>query len=178
MFKAIWGQYSSDLQKFINSKIKNNEITKDILQDVAIKVYTNIDTLKETSKAKSWLFSIANNTIMDHFRKQKNTIVFDENLNNSYEPQEPQEIYECITQLVNHLPQKYQTAIKQVEFDELSQKEFALNNNISYTNAKIQLQRARSQLGELLSECCEIEHGLKGEILDFKQKNKNCEYNC
>lgn len=178
MFEEIWEKYDNNLKRFINSKVKDNEVTKDLLQDVAIKAMANIDSVKDTAKYKSWLFSIANNVIMDYFRKSNKEIIENDEHIEYYTPKEDSEILNCITNIVEHLPAKYSQAIKDVEYDELSQKEFADKNNLTYTNAKARVQRARKQLGELISSCCEIETNDRGEVLDFKHTKNSCKYKC
>ena len=64
----IWTNYNLDVKKFIFSKIKDEQITDDLLQETFIKVHTKIETLKHPDKIKPWLFSIARYTVLDYFR--------------------------------------------------------------------------------------------------------------
>ena len=49
-------------------------MTEDILQDVFIKIHLKIDTLKDESKIKPWLYQITRNRIMDYYRQNKSVI--------------------------------------------------------------------------------------------------------
>jgi RNA polymerase sigma-70 factor (ECF subfamily) len=46
-------------ERFINfvvQKVKNKELAKDIVQDVFVKVFSNIKTLKNKDKVVFWIF--------------------------------------------------------------------------------------------------------------------------
>ena len=66
--KEVWNQYSEDVKRFIISKVKENSIADDILQDTFIKIHTKLHTLKDSKKLKSWVFTIARNSTLDFFK--------------------------------------------------------------------------------------------------------------
>ena len=68
----IWKDLHQELQKFIFFKVKNKQISEDILQDVFLKIQLQVHTLKDSSKLTSWVYQITRNTILDHFRKENN----------------------------------------------------------------------------------------------------------
>ncbi|WP_439128393.1 sigma factor, partial [Polaribacter sp.] len=67
----VWIKYNLDLKRFIISKVKNETIADDILQDTFIKIHTKLHTLKDTSKIKSWCFTVARNSILDYWKNTK-----------------------------------------------------------------------------------------------------------
>jgi len=67
----VWNLYSGDVQRFIISKVNEKPIADDILQDTFIKIHTKLHTLKDTRKLKSWVFTIARNSILDFFKTSK-----------------------------------------------------------------------------------------------------------
>ena len=71
--KQVWTKYSEDLKRFIISKVKNTGIADDILQDTFIKIHTKLHTLKDITKLKSWIFSIARNSILDYWKSENKT---------------------------------------------------------------------------------------------------------
>ena len=52
----VWQKYSDDLKRFIISKVKNTTVADDILQDTFIKIHTNLHTLNDITKLKSWIY--------------------------------------------------------------------------------------------------------------------------
>ncbi len=77
----ICTQFHDDVKSFIFSKIKDGQITNDLLQETFIKVHTKLHTLKDDTKLKSWLFSIARHTVIDFFRENNLTVTFIDNEN-------------------------------------------------------------------------------------------------
>lgn len=69
--KDIWKLHADDIKYFILSKVKDEVIADDLLQETFIKVHTKLNTLKDEGKLKSWLFSIARYTVLDYFRSKK-----------------------------------------------------------------------------------------------------------
>ncbi len=70
-FNEIVRQYSGMLYNHIRRMIGNEEDSKDILQEVFINVYKKIDSFREESSLKTWLFRIASNKTIDFLRREK-----------------------------------------------------------------------------------------------------------
>jgi len=64
-------RHESRIYSFINSKIKDKDVSNDIFQDTFIKVIKTLkgDLYKEEEKFLSWVLRISHNLIIDHFRK-------------------------------------------------------------------------------------------------------------
>lgn len=62
--------YSDELYRWALHKTSDKETAQDLTQDTFIAAFKAIDTFEGKSQAKTWLFSILNNKIMDHHRKQ------------------------------------------------------------------------------------------------------------
>jgi len=69
----VWIKYSDDVKFFILSKVKDINITNDILQDTFIKIHTKLHTLKDLNKLKPWIFTIARNSIIDNYKNANKT---------------------------------------------------------------------------------------------------------
>ena len=175
---TIWKDLNKALVNFINQKVKNSEISKDISQEVFLKVFSKIDTLKNKDKIIPWIYQITRNEINSYFRKQKfgseieisdKSETLDENLTSEFS--------KCVQPMINVLPIKYRDAIKMTEIEGVSQKELAQSLNISYSGAKSRVQRGREMLKSLLQDCCTITTDKYGNITEFNQKkcNSNCD---
>ncbi len=69
--ESIVKEYSGMLYNHIRRMVGNDEDSKDILQEVFINVFKKIDTFREESSLKTWLFRIASNKTIDFLRKSK-----------------------------------------------------------------------------------------------------------
>ena len=173
----IWNDLHKGLINFINQKVKNSEISKDISQDVFVKVFSKIDTLKNKDKIIPWIYQITRNEISTYFRKHEfekeievvdKSDILDEDLT--------VEFSKCIQPMINSLPPKYQEAIRMTEIESISQKELAKSLNISYSGAKSRVQRGREMLKELLQQCCTVSSDKYGNITNYT--NNNCNKDC
>jgi RNA polymerase sigma factor (sigma-70 family) len=69
-------RYSSQLLRFIRSKVNILEDAEDILQDVWYQ-YSLLANPGEINSVSGWLYSVARNKITDRFRKKKNVLLDD-----------------------------------------------------------------------------------------------------
>ena len=152
----IWNSFNKQLYAFIFKRVKDSDVTNDILQDVFLKIHSKLGSLRSESKLKSWLYQITRNTIVDHFRNlQPGTetelvnLAEDEPDNNIYLAAEG-----CLRKFLNHIPPEQKEAIEQVYYQNISQKELAEKLDISYSALKSRVQRGKHRLEELLRECC------------------------
>jgi len=180
---SIWNDFRSELLYYIKAKVKDEYAAEDILQEVFIKVYKNINQLVDQSKLKPWLYKTTNNTIIDFYRmKKQNTVELDEveDIPTTEDRMENmnEEIAKCIKSILCKLPDKYEEALKLYEFKGMKHKEISEKLNISLSGSKTRIQRARNKLKEILMECCEFELDTYGNIIGYqKRKECKCSYN-
>ena len=133
---TIWLDLNEELYHFILGKIKNEQVSKDIHQEVFLKIQAKIHQLQHTSKLTSWVYRITRNTIIDHLRKQGKTtssiegIELAEELSNDFDYAK---LTNCINQKIGELSAQHKEAIILTTFQEYSQKELAKHLNISYS---------------------------------------------
>lgn len=176
---SIWPELNDYLKGFIFKQVRDSHITDDILQDVYLKVNLKIKTLKDETKLTSWIFQITRNAVNDYYRSNKKK--FDNDINfeltdNIVIQDETQKLVRCINPMINSLPEKYKEAIRLSEIDGLSQKDLAIQLDISYSGAKSRVQRGREKLKALLLDCCSISADKYGNIIE--QKEKSCSGKC
>ncbi|SFT88708.1 RNA polymerase sigma-70 factor, ECF subfamily [Lishizhenia tianjinensis] len=63
--------YSDYLLNFALSKIKDRDLALDFLQDTYVSALKNLHTFQGKSSPKTWLVSILNRKIIDHWRQQQ-----------------------------------------------------------------------------------------------------------
>ena len=127
--EQIWEEFSDKLYRFILAKVNDKELAKDLLQEVFIKIHSNIDSLDNADVLSSWLFTITRNTVYDYYRskkaykKEKKQLELD---GFGFEDDEINSLCEtCLYLFLEELPEKYREAIIHTDLGELSQKEYA-----------------------------------------------------
>lgn len=169
--QTIWVDLNEELYKFILGKIKDEQISKDIHQEVFIKVQTKINQLEHTSKLTSWVYQITRNTIIDYFRKAKTKSISIDNFDipeNDTTNFEYANLTGCINQKIEQLSEQHKEAIILTSFKNYSQKELAKHLKISYSGTKSRVQKAREILKDNILDCPNVESDSSGNLLDFE----------
>lgn len=160
-----WGTFRSQLKRFVQKQVKDGAIADDIVQDVFLKVQQSISQLQSTEKVVGWVYRIAKNTIVDHFRRASKELSLPELDWDS----DWQSLNECVTRCLREtmttLPPKYREALELAELENISQTELAEKLKISYSGAKSRVQRARQMLRERMDELYRIEMDKYGNVL-------------
>jgi RNA polymerase sigma-70 factor, ECF subfamily len=178
--EIIWNQFHLQLLEFIERKVKDKATAEDILQEVFIKIQLNLKSLKEDTKIQPWIFQIARNTVNDYYRKLKTGESLDEkfdSVSDEHEGKVMKEVEDWLGGFIDDLPEKYRYAIIYSEIDRMPQKEMAEKLGISYINARARVQRGRKLLKNNLEMCCEFFTDQYGNVIDYRERQKNCN-NC
>jgi len=122
-YLCLMKRYETKLLNYI-LKISNisREDAEDILQEVFIKAYQNLNDFDLNFKFSNWIYSIAHNTTISAFRKKKvrpQTVSWeDKDLNNILESTLDAEntslhklTYKQILKIINQLPLKYKDVL-------------------------------------------------------------------
>ncbi len=156
------------------SKVKDNMIADDLLQDTFIKVHTKLHTLKDDTKLKPWLFSVARYTILDYFKTSKRTIElndFQEEI--ELQPSEHTE-KDCLRGILVNLPKKYRDPIFLSDIMGLKQKEVAVRLQLPLPTIKSQIQRGRKQIAKGFMDCCGYTINEEGHLVGEIQEKEDC----
>ena len=169
--ETIWIDLNEELYMFILGKIKDRQISKDIHQEVFLKIQTKIHQLKHTSRLTSWVYQITRNTIIDYFRKVKDKNISINDLDISEvqgEDFDYSKLTNCINQKIESLSSLHKEAIVLTSFKDYSQKELAKHLKISYSGTKSRVQKAREILRENIIDCPNVKSDSSGKLLDFE----------
>ena len=173
--QEIWNIYHLDVKRFVLSKVKDESIADDIIQNTFIKVHTKLSSLKDPAKVKSWLMMIARNTTMDYFKIHKLTMLSDE-----LEPYEAEHTMEnhdekdCLYGIIKSLPKKYREPLFLSDIKGLKQAEVAVQLKLELPTAKTRIQRARKMVTKGYMDCCDYKLNDKGFLVGEIKDKKDC----
>lgn len=69
-FSLLYDEFAGRIYKFIKFKIFDDEQAEDLLQEVFVKAWTGCPKLRLADlNFSAWLYTVASNTVNDHFRK-------------------------------------------------------------------------------------------------------------
>ena len=157
-FEELLNQYKERLYWHIRSMLKSHEDTDDVLQNVFIKIYKNIDKFKGNSKLYSWMYRIATNESITFLNKRaKRLQISDEELQtkmiNDLKSDvyfEGSEIQLKLQKAIAQLPDKQQQVFNMKYFQDLKYKEMSEILETSVGALKASYHHATKKIEEFL----------------------------
>lgn len=176
--ESVWEAYCCRLLSFLRGRVGDDAEADDLLQEVFIRVHQNLCCLPQPEKMDAWIYQIARNLVIDHYRKRRVSVELPENL--AIEDKLPEEDQQAVLalslkEMVNDLPEPYRQALLLTEYQGLSQVELAVHLGLSVSAAKSRVQRAREKLRTMLLNCCHIELDRRGRVIDYYERCCCCE---
>lgn len=148
-----------DVFSFIMKKVRDENDADEITVNVFSKVLSKLDMFDPHFQFKTWILTIAQNTVIDFWRKKnrdnEDAVENLDEVKNQYakSPEElliSEEEQKKIIKTIESLDANYQDIIKLRFFEEKSIKEIADELGISVANTKVRVMRAKKVLAELL----------------------------
>jgi len=173
----IWKEYQSALLGFLKSRVTNPEDAEDLLQEVLLKTYQNLDSLHTEKSIRSWIFQIARNTTIDYYRKKGRSPNFEsvEDWPSEEKVNSEDDLSHCVEPFINALPEEASQLLREIELKGVSQKEFAETYNIPYSTLKSRVQKARQALRILFEDCCVLTRDKQGNIIGHNARSGRCD---
>lgn len=179
--ESIWAQYRAGLKAFLHTKIGNAADVDDLLQDILIKTHQNLAQVRSQDSVKSWLYQIANHSIIDFYRRNKtfSELHQEESLSEAMwlEEQErdiKREISGCVQPFIQALSEQDSELLTAIDIHGESQREYAENLGISYSTLKSKVQKARRELRSVFDDCCQMQLDTKGNLMGYDSKKPSC----
>ncbi|TXE09457.1 sigma-70 family RNA polymerase sigma factor [Gelidibacter salicanalis] len=172
--KTVWDLYGEDVKYFILSKVKNDTLADDLLQETFIKVHIKLRSLVDESKLKSWVLAIARHTMMDHFRSQK--LVSDHSTGNlvSEETTPDHTKEDCLHGIIKNLPRKYREPLLLADIQGLKQAQISERLNLPLPTVKSQIQRGRKLISQGFVDCCGFKINDNGFLVGELKEREHC----
>lgn len=172
--KQIWNQYEQDVRYFIFSKVKNIAVTDDLVQETFLKIHTKLNTIKNVSKIRSWVFSISRNIVIDYYRA--NNKVLELSNMESYDPFQDigHSKEDCLPAHINNLNKIYREPLILSDIEGIKQKEIAQLLSLPLSTVKSRIQRGRKKISISYMDCCGYVLNAKGELVGEDMSKEDC----
>lgn len=170
----VWNLYADDLKYFIFSKTKNKTITDDLLQESFIKIHAKLNDLKDYTKLKAWVFSIARHTVYDYFKSDSKQLATDEFPILIEEQNQGHSEKDCLYAHILNLDKKYRTPLFLSDVKGLKQTDIANQLNLPLPTIKSRIQRARKKVAEGYMLCCDYSLNEQGVLVGEHKEKEDC----
>lgn len=176
VLEQIWIELADKLRGFIRRRVSNDAEAEDILQDVFLKIVRRAEDLPEPAKLQGWIFLIARNAIIDHYRMRKETVAVPETLAAEADtaPEEAEGLNASLRRMIGSLPEPYREAVRLTEIEGVPQVALAKRLGLSVSGAKSRVQRGRQMLRKMLLDCCQFEFDRRGGINECTPRRNDC----
>lgn len=155
-FKILYDRHSSKMFGFIISKVRNMEVSREIFQDVFIKIHRSKHLYKGNLPVLPWIFTITRNTIFDYSKRASSvetTVPFEElDQRITSEDQNQIELETDLKPSLLKLPNQQKLAVEMRYYDEKTFEEIAEALNTSSTNIRKIVSRGVKRLKEIVEE--------------------------
>jgi RNA polymerase sigma-70 factor, ECF subfamily len=183
---VAWREMRGPLAGFIARRVADPQDAEDVLQEVMLRMHRHGDELVSADRVAAWVYRIARNAIVDHYRRRAARPELPAGAAGDLEEHEDgslgelasetlrRELAACLRPLIDRLPDKQREALVLTELEGLTQIEAARRLGISVSGAKARVQRGRAQLRTLLLDCCHVELDSRGGITEYEAR-RGCE---
>jgi RNA polymerase sigma factor (sigma-70 family) len=147
-----------DFLAFVQKRVGNAAVAEEILQDAFVRSIDKLDTVRDT--AVGWFYRVLRNAIIDHHRRnaaaerRNDAYATEQQLAEDQDEELHRVVCKCVAQLAETLKPEYATALRRVEVDGVSVKDYADEAGISSNNAGVRVFRAREALRKQVARSC------------------------
>ena len=151
-FDSLYEHFYTHISKYLAHMVGDDEEGYDLAQETFFKAWQSVSSIRNGSGFRSWLYSIATRTAIDHLRRRK----FCARWEHSEEENLPERMWvtgleeqvaekEHTRQALAQVSLRYRTCLVLQLVADLSQREIAASLNISEKSVSIYVSRGREQ---------------------------------
>jgi RNA polymerase sigma factor (sigma-70 family) len=149
-FNKCVDEHADRLYRFILKNLKDEEESRDIVQDAYEKMWRNIEKIEE-NKSKSYLFTTAYHTMIDKIRKKKYVSDYTEvNEESLFHTDQYSDIKQILNNALNLLPDIQKAVILLRDYEGYSYEEIGNIAGLNESQVKVYIYRARLFLKEYI----------------------------
>ena len=142
--------YADNVYRFIVKNLRHEEDSRDVVQTAFEKLWRN-RTEVDGSKSKSYLFTVAYNSMIDHLRKIKRIqLKEDFSETSKVTHKEINNTRAILEAAINKLSETQRSLVMLKDYEGYSYEEIGKIMNLSESQVKVYLHRARLQLKEFI----------------------------
>lgn len=153
----LFDKYYVALCLFAAKYLADIDLSRSLVQQVFMDFWTNRENVVISTSVKSYLYKTVRNRCIDVIRKEKDTILFSESIENINQIPfrdlvEEAELNDRINASINQLPEKCREIFLLCRFEGLKYSEIAVRLGISVKTVEMQMGIALKRLREYLSD--------------------------
>jgi RNA polymerase sigma-70 factor, ECF subfamily len=157
-FGEIYNLFFKKIYRFIYYRVGHKEIAEDLAEEVFLKAFGKISSVNESGALEGWLYQIARNLVIDHYRQKKltvpledieNTLEYETNVIDIVNLEQQQKVF---LKLLKELAPEQQVVIKLKFLEDLENSEIAELLHKNEGAIRVIQHRAIIKLQELIKK--------------------------
>lgn len=151
-YNSCVDQYADAVYRFILKNLRNEEDARDIVQSAFEKMWRNRESVVGTT-AKSYLFTVAYNQMIDHIRKSKRITLSQEfEESEKIEQDVPRNLKKELEMALERLTPLQKSLILLKDYEGYSYEEIGRITSLNPSQVKVYLHRARMLIREFVGK--------------------------
>lgn len=151
-YKKAIKEYTKNIFRFVYKSLRDEEAANDIVQDCFLKLWQNRGEVNP-QKVKSWLFTVANNAMLNYLKVAARNTFLEEDMNIAPVYQRHNfDIKKILDQLLNELPPVQKSVILLRDLEGYEYREIGEILALSETQVKVYLFRGRQKIKNAIKE--------------------------
>ena len=149
-YNSCADQYSDGVYRFILKNIKDVDTARDIVQESYVKMWEKVKDIS-FDKAKSYLFTTAYHTMIDHIRKNQRLTSLEGTYENKLQSANSyNDLKEIIDEAVAKLPEIQRNVVLLRDYEGYSYEEIGGITGLNESQVKVYIFRARAFLKQYI----------------------------
>ena len=158
-YSILVDRYKNKAFSMLKRMLKSDFDAEEVLQDCFLKAYYSLKSFKGEAKFSTWFYKIVYNSALTKLSSKKRKI---ESEMSSVEDHfslesdddsinvEKKDLSKLMNEIINKLPERYSVVVSLFYLNEMSIEEISEVLQISASNVKVMLYRARNSLRDLI----------------------------
>lgn len=157
-FTSLYAHYAPRIRAFALRWTKNSMYAEDLTQEVFIRLWKERENIRQSNSIKSFLFTIASNSLINAYHKTVNSPIFEDYLKHidslpsgrSFDPLEYSHFLEAINRFIEKMPASRCRIVKLSKLEGYSNKEISEILSLKEQTVKNQLSIGVKELREFI----------------------------
>lgn len=159
LFGILYNRYSDKVYRKCLTFVRDKDVAQDMVQDVLLKVFTQLSKFKGNSRFSTWLYAVTYNFCVEYYRKNNRYTTVDIQEGPDYSESDDSDEKELLAarahqlnQALDQIPPEEKMILLSKYQDGASIKELMVQLDISESAVKMRLSRARKRIKHLIDE--------------------------
>ena len=152
---VLFDRYHAPLYNFYTKLTGDRTLSEDLVQEVFLRILRHRNTFRTGTPFRAWIYQIARNARIDHFRKSRPEVPFEPEKALAVTPGDPaqqQQESELLHRALMELPEEKRELLVLCRFQELPYEEVARLVGCGVSTVKVRIHRALQELREVFHQ--------------------------